>query len=496
MKKSILLALLLCLLAGAAGASTLYRIRFGYYPDKIRTVFDFDGGFDYHAEETREKITLYLRKTEASSGIQNYVELNDLIVRYLEVQREGEDLKVTVPLSEPVKYNIFYLNDPPRLVIDFDREFLNIVSGGTIAEGVEFLKVRQGTEAGRVNASVLKVDLKKARVAPALAQKHKPSIFESFIDLITPWRNPKEEKHFYLDKVSNIVSYNQGVAGINGTYFASTGKPLGALIIDREFVSFPIHERTAFFIDQENQPYIDNLFVSSYFRLPNGTRYQIAGINQGRGGNDIVMYTPVWGESTETDRQGIELVVADSRVTEINVNNSKIPENGFVISATGPALETLAESVKAGDQITTTIRIVPYAYSPKQIVHLISGGPRLLKQGRVYVSKHEEKFRADIAQGRAARTAVGITKQGELLLVTVDGLARNNTSRKKDDKASIGMALEELSDLMLSLGAVEAMNLDGGSSSTMAIEGRAVNDPAGGYERSVSNALVVKRRGP
>ncbi|MFH1683810.1 MAG: phosphodiester glycosidase family protein, partial [Candidatus Margulisiibacteriota bacterium] len=83
---------------------------------------------------------------------------------------------------------------------------------------------------------------------------------------------------------------------------------------------------------------------------------------------------------------------------------------------------------------------------------------------------------------------VGITKQGELLLVTVDGPLRGS---KKTSKDSIGVTLEELSALMLSLGAYEAMNLDGGSSSTMVIDQRVVNKPAGGYQRSVSNAIVV-----
>ncbi|MFH1347998.1 MAG: phosphodiester glycosidase family protein [Candidatus Margulisiibacteriota bacterium] len=491
MRKILATILLFSLLAGSAFATTLYRIRFGHYPEKIRAVFDFDGGFTYESDEAKDKIVLRLKKTRASSEIQNYVELNDLIVRYLEVEKEGEDLKVTIPLSEPVEYNVFYLNDPPRLVIDFSREYLNIVSGGTLADGVEFLKVNKGMAAGHINAGVLRVDLARASVKPALAKKQKPNILESFMDLITPWAQKKTSGRFFLGKVSQIVEENNGLAGINGTYFANSGRPLGALMIDRELVSFSIYDRTALFFDQQDKPYIDNIFISSHFKTKNGTRYKITGINQSREAKDTIMFTPTWGERTGTNSSGIEIVVSKSKIIEVNVSNSKIPEDGYVLSITGPGVEVLAEQVKAGDKIDTRIQIIPYSAAPEKIIHLISGGPRLLKLGRIYVSKHEEKFKTDIAKGRAARTAVGITKQGELLLVTVDGPPRGSRKSKEPSKDSIGVTLEELSSLMLSLGAYEAMNLDGGSSSTMVIDQQVVNKPASGYQRSVSNAIVV-----
>ncbi len=473
-----------------AAAVTLYRVRFGHYPDKIRTVFDFNDSFTYESDETKDKIVLRLRETEASPDIQSYVELNDLIIRYLEIEKDGKDLIVTIPLAEPVDYNVFYLNDPPRLVVDFGREFIHIVSGGTIADGVEFLKVKKGLAAGQVKANVLKLDLNKVEVKPALAQEQPPNIIESFVTLLTPWAKEKNDSHFYLNKVGNIVKDQAGLGGINGTYFAYNGRPLGALMIDQQLVSFSIHDRTAFFLDQNNKPYIDNISISSYFRAANGTRYTITGINQNRGAVDAIMYTPTWGERTGTNKNGLEIVVEDSRVTGINLNDSKIPENGYVLSFSGPQLEVLPEQIRVGDKITTRIRIIPYNTSPNKIVQLIAGGPRLLKHGQVYVSKYEEKFKTDIARGRAARTAVGLTRQNELLMVTVDGPVRG---KKRSDEAaqSIGITLEELSNLLLSLGAYEAMNLDGGSSTTMVVDNRLVNKPTSGYQRRVSNALVI-----
>ncbi|MGB9612753.1 MAG: phosphodiester glycosidase family protein [Candidatus Margulisiibacteriota bacterium] len=495
MKKLLILILLsaYCLvLSKDAQAGKLYRIRFGYYPEKIRVVFDFDAAFTYQLEEAKEKIIIHLPKTEASSNIENYIEISDMIVRYLEVEKEGDGLKVTIPLREPIPYNIFYLNDPPRLVVDFDREYTNVISGGTIINGVENFSVVKNTKSGRINAQVLKVDLSKAELAPVLARKKKLGLFESFINTLNPWKTKEAEKHFYRARLSDIAEEQGAIAAVNGTYFAYTGKPLGTLLIDREIVATPIYDRTAFIISEEQQAFIDNILIDCYFLTPNGVRYTITGVNQGRGKEAVIMYTPVWGEKTETNNEGIEIVVVNSLVKEIKLGNSTIPKDGYVISFSGPASQFVAENVKVGDRIDPHIKIYPYATTPKGILHLISGGPRLVKNGIAYVSKYEEKFKPDIAQGRAARTAVGITKDGKVLLVTVDGLPRDKKARS--EISSIGMTLEELSELMISLGAVEAMNLDGGSSTTMWIDGRVVNQPVNGYQQQISNALVIRPR--
>ncbi len=481
---------LIIILTANARAVKLSNIRFGYYPEKIRAVLDFDGTFSHTADESKEKIVIRLPKTEAAPEIHNYLELSDLIVRYFEVEKDGDDLKITIPLREPIPYNIFTLNDPPRLVIDFNREFTNIVSGGTVVDGVETLKVSQVSPSGRVTANVLKVDLKKAEIAPALARRHKPNLFESFINLFNPWKEKDEDKHFYRAKVSEIAGEQDAVAAVNGTYFAYTGKPLGTLLIDKELVSSPIYDRTALIITDDQKVFIDNIKIDTYFRTPRGVRYNITGINQGRGKEAVILYSPVWGEQTGTGRDGIELIVSGGTVKDIKIGNSSIPQDGYVISISGPAAQFLYDNVKVGDKLDTHIKVIPYSTSPRSILHMISGGPRLVKNGVVYVSKHEEKFKADIAKGRAARTAVGVTADGKILLVAVDGLPRGKDDRS--EKSSIGMTLEELAELLISLRAAEAMNLDGGGSTTMWVDGKVVSRSANGSEQKVSNALVVR----
>ncbi|HVH47903.1 MAG TPA: phosphodiester glycosidase family protein [Labilithrix sp.] len=88
---------------------------------------------------------------------------------------------------------------------------------------------------------------------------------------------------------------------------------------------------------------------------------------------------------------------------------------------------------------------------------------------------------------RHPRTAVGLTKDKKVLLIgVVDGRA---TTR-------IGMTCNELGDFMKELGAYNAMNFDGGGSSTMWIQGQGVlNNPTDGSERTVANHLAIFAKG-
>ncbi len=110
----------------------------------------------------------------------------------------------------------------------------------------------------------------------------------------------------------------------------------------------------------------------------------------------------------------------------------------------------------------------------------VGGGPTLLRNGRVVLWGRPP----DIG-GRQPRTAVGLCPDRKVLLVTIDGRSR----------ASAGATLAEEARYMLALGARNAINLDGGGSTTMVIKGHVVNAPADGSERCVSDALMVFAKG-
>ncbi|MCW3001572.1 MAG: phosphodiester glycosidase family protein [Conexibacter sp.] len=127
---------------------------------------------------------------------------------------------------------------------------------------------------------------------------------------------------------------------------------------------------------------------------------------------------------------------------------------------------------------------------------LLQAGP-LLADGGVVVAGDVEGFSAgshqfdsDITVGRYPRAAIGVTRRGEALAVACDGRA--------DDEA--GLTMTELAEAMVALGAVQAMNLDGGGSTSLVCGGRLRNTPReehgislpGG--RSVPTAIVFRKR--
>lgn len=113
---------------------------------------------------------------------------------------------------------------------------------------------------------------------------------------------------------------------------------------------------------------------------------------------------------------------------------------------------------------------------------ILGGGPQLIRKGKIDISINPEVFFGTTIPDVHPRTAAGITSEGDLILLLVDG--RQLISR--------GVSLEELADILFELGCVDALNLDGGGSSALIVNGILLNKPAGTtVEREVMSALAV-----
>ncbi len=112
----------------------------------------------------------------------------------------------------------------------------------------------------------------------------------------------------------------------------------------------------------------------------------------------------------------------------------------------------------------------------------VAGGPVLVDAGEVRITSQEEVFFGTASAEAHPRSAAGVTAEGELIVMVVDGRQRE----------SRGVDLQELAELMRDVGCVEALNLDGGGSSTLVVNGTLVNLPLGSEsQREVMSALTV-----
>ena len=124
-----------------------------------------------------------------------------------------------------------------------------------------------------------------------------------------------------------------------------------------------------------------------------------------------------------------------------------------------------------------------YAAYKDQIKEAVGGSIYLVRNGEIAVNAS-----ADYYNSRASRTCVGITADGKVVLMVLDG---------RQFPFSVGGSAEEIAQIMLEAGCVTAINLDGGGSTTYAAkqegadEVTVVNRPSDGYERSVSSSLMV-----
>jgi exopolysaccharide biosynthesis protein len=142
-------------------------------------------------------------------------------------------------------------------------------------------------------------------------------------------------------------------------------------------------------------------------------------------------------------------------------------------------------SLKPGAAAVVETRIEaapPFPFAPE---FLLGGGPRLLAGGRL-VASEAAAYPAGFAETRHPRTAVGVRADGALVLAVIDGRQPN---------IGVGMSIPETAALMAELGCVEAINMDGGGSSTMVVKEKVVNNPSDiSGERPVSDALLIFRR--
>lgn len=296
------------------------------------------------------------------------------------------------------------------------------------------------------------------------------------------------------ETTSSLATRHNALVAINGGYFRTTGpargEPVGALTIHGKVLSEPVKNRAALAVRNDGQRIrtaITHSSVTATVTTDGKATHPIHGINRPTEKGELILFTPEFHRTTLTEAEVTEAVIEKNRVTRMfdNAGDHAIPRNGMVISAHGKAREWARAHLRVGTQVGINIKTKtepPLPFSPDFI---LGGGPQLVATGRKIFSAESTRYSDSLYKQRHPRTAIGWRPDGKMVLVVVDGR----------QKSSVGMTMDELADLMLELGCVQAMNLDGGGSTTMVIKNRIVNspsDPTG--ERPVSDALMIFAR--
>jgi exopolysaccharide biosynthesis protein len=368
------------------------------------------------------------------------------------------------------------------------RSVLGQVSGDVrYAESLKFREIEPGIEYGQTRSGQSSSD---DRTGPWLISALRIDLHRAHLKVVHAL-----DEGVGLETVSSLAARYRAAAATNGGYFRTTGtyrgECVGLLVLNHQLISEPHKDRAEFgLIDAGNRT--DVVFGHLKFsgEISVGSlKHSVQGLNRPVSPDETIIFTPQFHRTTLTNPDGIEVVVRRNRVMGVNdlKGSSAIPADGFVVSAVGKSRNWLKNNVRKGAPLRFSWRlnsIEPGEDKKWQRAHSILGaGPQLIKDGKVAITNAQEQVTPAFVNDGHPRTAIAKLSSGKILLVTIDG---------RQPGESIGMALTTLADLLLELGAVEAINLDGGGSTTMVIHDKIVNRPSDQTgERPVSDAILV-----
>jgi exopolysaccharide biosynthesis protein len=281
------------------------------------------------------------------------------------------------------------------------------------------------------------------------------------------------------------------IAAINGDFFSfdPAGVSEGPQISNSIVLKSEGHHREAledrrlrlqsvFAVDREGRPVVLHTRMRGSVQARD-LSIPLAGVNVPPRSDSAFVYTPFWGEATPTDSTAWELVLRERVIARIDsaAAGVDIPPHGAVIALRGSA-RAQAGTLRVGD----TLRWQADFTGVPAAREMIGGYPMLLLKGKP-VYQEEAGLRAPFADRRHPRAAIGVDRRGHVFIVAVDG---------RQPSYSDGMTLQEFSRFLTAYGITDALNLDGGGSTTLIVEGRIANRPSDSNgERAVSNALLV-----
>jgi hypothetical protein len=351
------------------------------------------------------------------------------------------------------------------------------IAWSAIAAGVEHAHVVRQAAPGPWNIHLLRIDLSQVRLDAVRAL----------------------DEAVGLETVSSLAARHAAIAAVNGGYFRTTGTfrgdSAGTLQIDGTLLSEPDRGRAAvgFVRGEGSSRLVFGHLTWEAAVEASGERRALNGLNRPRGANELILFTPPFHRTTLTDPSGLEAVVRAGRVGEVRdgAGSTVIPADGFVLSAAGAAREWARERLAPGAEVRVSMAVKPVDPGAPNVwaeaEDIVGAGPKLVTAGKADVTVEREEMQRAFATDRHPRTAIAALADRRVLLVVVDG---------RHPGVSIGMTLGELAALLIDLGATEAINLDGGGSTTMVVKGKVMNQPSDASgERPVSDAILVRPRG-
>ncbi|KAM3092263.1 phosphodiester glycosidase family protein [Phormidesmis sp. 146-35] len=438
----------------------LVGIRQGQQPFGDRIVIDLDRPVPWQVDQQSQEFILTLDAQTDPAFVQAFKPKVTTQVKSLKVEAGSNQTTIRLGIPITQRSQISTLSNPSRIVIDLRSDYLpnlNILwSSG--------LRWRQQTlTVGSSRFPVIWLEVNPRQ--PGM--KIRPILPNPTVVGTAP--------------LIQTARQSQASAAINGGFFNRNNQlPLGAIRLDGQWLSGPILNRGVFAWNETGETRFDRLTLQETIVASN-QRIPLATLNSAYPQAGISRYTAVWGASyTTLGDNEILITVQNNQVTNQQPGGKAgsafaIPTNGYLLvarsSANAAALLTIGTSLQL-ENISLPSDLSSYQ-------NIVGAGPLLIQNRQIVLDGRLEKFSEAFIQETAARSAIGQTSDGTLLIVSV----HNRVGGR-------GATLSETAQMMSQLGAVNALNLDGGSSTTLYLGGQILDRPPRSSAR-VHNAIGV-----
>ena len=442
-------------------SATIAAIREGNQAGGRRVVVALDRPIPWQVSQHKDKLAIAL---DATLTPQLQQSLASAPLQFSRISAEGNRTTLQVQVPEQGKIRVWSLANPPRIVID---------SGATAmvdrtihwAPGLQWREKLVRLGSAQFPVVWLEVDPTQANLR---------------LDPI--WRDRTQQPG--IASLEQMTQRWQAVAAINGGFFNRNNQlPLGAIRRDGQWHSGPILNRGAIAWNANGATAFDRLNLQETLVTEQGQRFPILLLNSGYVKAGIARYTSAWGRtySPLTDYEIILSVERDRIVQQQQSSKPSageqflIPEDGYLLVFR--AYKTAAAALPPGTPIRLERTTNPASFD--QYPQILGAGPLLLKNRRIVLNPAAEQFSPAFRRQKASRSAIGKTAQGTLILAAFH-----------QHPGGAGPTLAEAAQLMQSLGAIDALNLDGGSSTALYLGGRRLDRPNAAGAR-VHNGLGI-----
>lgn len=408
-----------------------------------------------------------------------------------------------------------------------------ILENTELTDGIVYKKVQFGDDNARIIVHLVEADIEESPSSIAILKA------KNSIDELDHLKNIYDDFHFELTRIYE----GQIFALTNGSFWSAyTNYPIGILVIDGEVVGMRKYRNwSSTFFDESSRPYIDNFELEGKIITSNKKEISIDNVNRRVNENDVVLYNAYYGDTIpKVKRKDVELLLKeylskyyqekfiddsteaeldtaefrsqivalrraesqefstvkvvcsylekpainrpiDCKIIAIDTGVVAIPANGFVISI--PKHNFLQYNFEVGENIQLKFETNKYRYIVFK--NAVSGTPRIVRKGGAKPEAYQEGSHGRrFIRDQLPRTAIGTNFAKTKIYIIV--IEPTNLYNK-----TYGASLSQLAIIAKKLGCYDAMNLDGGASSSLIVNGTKVSSPIASDGRKVSVGVGV-----